>query len=275
MVEESLTQESQVASFILAAGRGSRMQGFEGNKTLLPLVPEGAPCEGSRPILLQIIDTLPFGPKIVVVHHRKQDIMDATRMLELTYCFQRDLNGTGGALLAARRILENLACRRILITLGDVPLVRPDTYLTLIEKLAEASLVVLGFKPVSKMQYGVLHVAGEQVRKIVEWKYWKDFPEERQRAFEICNSGIFAVRKEALLSSLPELAATPHKVNKVIEGEATQFDEYFITDLVEILDRSGHSVRFILAKDEEEVMGVDDRSALIRVQELYATRKGY
>jgi len=59
------------ASLILAAGRGSRMEGFEGNKTLLPLVPEKSPFEGKQPILLHILNSLPVGPRAVVVNHKR------------------------------------------------------------------------------------------------------------------------------------------------------------------------------------------------------------
>ena len=41
---------TETASVILAAGRGSRMKEFEGNKTLLPLIPEKTAFEGGFPI---------------------------------------------------------------------------------------------------------------------------------------------------------------------------------------------------------------------------------
>ncbi len=37
-----------VASIVMAAGRGSRMQGYAGNKTLLPLVAGQTPFTGRR-----------------------------------------------------------------------------------------------------------------------------------------------------------------------------------------------------------------------------------
>ena len=59
----------EIASIIFAAGKGSRMKGFEGNKTLLPLVPGKSPFDGSNPILLQILDNLPPGPKALVIQN--------------------------------------------------------------------------------------------------------------------------------------------------------------------------------------------------------------
>ncbi|MFC1869611.1 NTP transferase domain-containing protein, partial [Thermodesulfobacteriota bacterium] len=104
----------KTASLIFAAGKGSRMKGFEGNKTLLPLIPGPSPFEGSRPILLHIINSLLPGPKAVVVNHRKEEVIASTRSLGLTYCEQPLLNGTGGALLASRDFLEDRNYKQLL-----------------------------------------------------------------------------------------------------------------------------------------------------------------
>ena len=124
-------------SLILAAGRGSRMKEFDGSKTLLPLIPGKSHFEGTNPILLEILDNLPSGPKAVVVNHRKEDVMAATRKYDLAYCEQPVLNGTGGALLAAREFLETQAYDHLIITMGDVPLVKSSTYGGLVEILKD------------------------------------------------------------------------------------------------------------------------------------------
>jgi len=78
------------------------MKDFGGNKTLLPLLPKASAFDGDRTILLEILRDLPPGPKAVVVNHKKEEVIEATRGLGLTYCEQPELNGTGGALLAAK-----------------------------------------------------------------------------------------------------------------------------------------------------------------------------
>jgi bifunctional UDP-N-acetylglucosamine pyrophosphorylase/glucosamine-1-phosphate N-acetyltransferase len=111
---------------------------------------------------------------------------------------------------------------------------------------------------------------GTRVKGIVEWKYWSAFPKETQNRMEICNSGIYAARTEDLLSYLPVLRSRPHVVSKERDGEIVQVEEYFITDLVEFLDHDGKSVGCILAENENEVMGVDDLSALQKAQEQFS-----
>ncbi|MBW2248885.1 MAG: MobA-like NTP transferase domain containing protein, partial [Deltaproteobacteria bacterium] len=66
--------DSEIASIIMAAGRGSRMTGYEGNKTLLPLWPGTSTFEGSHPILLHLLANLPAGQKALIVNHCKEDV---------------------------------------------------------------------------------------------------------------------------------------------------------------------------------------------------------
>ena len=264
--------DKETASIILAAGRGSRMKDFDGNKTLLPLIPARSIYEGTHPILLEILANLPPGPKAVVVHHKKRDVISATRNFDITYCEQPELNGTGGGLLAAKGFIEKQDTHQLIITMGDVPFVKKSTYKKLVEKLEYNSLVVLGFRPENKKEYGVLEIDGDQVRKITEWKYWKTYPEKRQQTLDICNSGIYAVRKDDLLPYFAVLAARPHRVRKNIGGTPCEVEEIFITDLVEYMGDDGLSIGYTISEDVQEVMGIDDLDALGRAQELFKTR---
>ncbi len=257
------------ASIIMAAGRGSRMKGFGGSKTLLPLIPGKSPCEGERPILLHILDNLPRGPRALIVHHDKERVIAAAAGPDLTPIEQPALNGTGGALLAARTFIERMSGDRLIITMGDVPFVKRETYQGLVEKLSEHHLIVLGFLPDQKKQYGVLEMEESRVQRIIEWKYWRDFPPERQAALSICNSGIYAARREALLRYLPVLASRPQVVKKEVDGREIAFEEFFITDLVEYMRDDGLSIGCAMAGNEEETMGVDDLSALVTAQEIF------
>ncbi len=264
--------DSEIASIIMAAGRGSRMTGYEGNKTLLPLLPGSSIFEGSYPILLYLFKNLPVGQKALIVNHCKKDVIAATRHLDITYCEQPVLNGTGGAILTARSFIESLACSKFIITMGDVPFVQKATYMQLILHLETFDLVILGFCPADKKQYGVLETQGDLVRKITEWKYWKDYPEEKQAALTICNSGIYAVKKKALEKYLPVMASRPQIVHKEINGKTTPIEEFFITDLIEYMVEDGQSVGYLLAQDESETMGIDDHTALQKAQAIFKAR---
>jgi bifunctional UDP-N-acetylglucosamine pyrophosphorylase / glucosamine-1-phosphate N-acetyltransferase len=258
-----------VATIIMAAGRGSRMKGYAGNKTLLPLIPCASLFEGNRPLLLHLMDQLPAGPRAVIVHHCREDVMRATSALDVTYCEQPRLNGTGGAIIAAQPFIRAQSCERFIITMGDVPFVRKETFDRLVRALDEKEIVVLGFRPDDKKKYGVLEIEGDSVRKITEWKFWKNYSSEAQAALSICNSGIYAVTRSALSHYLPILASRPQVVHKEIDGKKTAIEEFFITDIVEYMVQDGKPVGFLLADDETETMGIDDNSALEKAQTIY------
>ena len=75
-----------------------------------------------------------------------------------------------------------------------------------------------------------------------------------------------------MLRYLKVLASRPHRVQKEIDGKPEEVEEYFITDLVEYVYEDGLSVAFVISEDENEVMGVDDFSALLKAQKIYKTR---
>ena len=47
-----------------------------------------------------------------------------------------------------------------------------------------------------------------------------------------------------------------------------EVEEFFVTDLVELMHEDGLKVGCLVAEDENEVMGVDDVPSLIKAQEI-------
>ena len=264
-----MMKEVSAASIIFAAGYGSRMKGFSGSKTLLPLLPESNPFNGEHPLIFEIVRNLPKGPKALVIHHKKEEIRKATHDLGLFYFDQPILNGTGSALIAAQKFLERTDQEHCIITMGDVPFVTKATYRTLIHHLNNQDFIVLGFRPKDRAQYGIVEIEDENVQRITEWKYWKDYSFEKQRRFEVCNSGIYAARISVLLTYLKKLKNRPHQVKKERDGIIKVIEEYFITDLVELMSNDGVKVGFSLVDKEEEVMGIDTLDDLVFAQALF------
>ena len=269
-----MAQEENAAAVIFAAGYGSRMKGFSGNKTLLPLIPESDPFRGRHPIILEIIENLPAGPKTVVVHHRREGVIGATRDLGVSYCNQPVPNGTGGALIAAKDFLEGIDQDYLIITMGDVPFVKRKTFESLISGLEDRDLVVLGFKPVDRGQYGLLEIEGNEVKRITEWKYWREYPLERQDRLEVFNAGIYGAKRQSLLYYTRELEKRPHRVRKERGGRTMAVEEYFITDLVELMEHDGLTVGFTVTEEEHEVMGIDTMEDLMLAQRIFAQVRG-
>lgn len=260
----------KIASLVFAAGKGSRMTGYEGNKTLLPLVPDGDDLfRGDHPILINILNKLPAGPKALVVNHKKEDVIRATDSFGVSYYEQPELNGTGGAMLAAMDFIKNEEYDCLLVTMGDTPLVRASTFMELVNALSGCHLSVLGFRPMDKKKYGVFDTEEGSVKRIIEWEYWNKYPINEQKKLNICNGGIYAIKKNVLLKYLELLSAQPHIVIKERNGIKVEVKEYFITDMVEMMYNDGLKTGYVIAGDENEVMGVDDVDSLKKAQQLF------
>jgi bifunctional UDP-N-acetylglucosamine pyrophosphorylase/glucosamine-1-phosphate N-acetyltransferase len=269
---DTMREETKTSSIIFAAGKGSRMKGFEGNKTLLPLIPGPSPFGGRYPILLHILNNLPPGPKAIVVHFRKEEVIELTRSLELIYCEQPILNGTGGALLASREFIKNQDCESFLITMGDVPFVEPSTFHRLLSILKGCHMAVLGFRASNKRNYGLLEIESDNVKRIIEWKYWSRYPKEKLEKLDICNSGIWAARRDALIQFMDRLEKKPHMVLKERDGIMIEIKEFFITDLIELMSEEGFKIGYTVS-EEDELMGVDDLESLIKAQDKFKKNK--
>ena len=214
-----MVNNKKIASLIFAAGKGSRMTGYGGNKTLLPLVPNGDDVfQGDHPILISILYKLPRGPKALVVNHKKEDVIKATDSFGIAYYEQPELNGTGGAILAAMDFIKNEEYDYLLVTMGDTPLVKASTFTELVNTLSDCHISVLGFCPEDKKKYGILVTEGSNVKKIVEWEYWNKYSVAEQERLNICNGGIYAIKKDVLLKYLELLSGQPHIVIKERNG---------------------------------------------------------
>ena len=265
-----MPESRRTAAIILAAGKGSRMTGYGGNKTLLPLVAGAAAYEGTRPMIVEVLENLPPGPRGIVVHHFAEEVKKTASPYGADFIFQRKTNGTGGALLAACPFVESCGTDAVLITMGDVPLIRPKTYEKLLRKLDEGfDLAVLAFSPKDRAQYGMLEIDGGRVVRVTEWKYWSRYSEAEQQKLRFCNAGVYAAKRAALLEFTAKLAKTPHVVQKQRDGQWAAIEEYFLTDVVELMSAAGRPVGLVKAP-EEEVRGVDTPESLKAVQLRYS-----
>ena len=172
-------------------------------------------------------------------------------------------------MIAAREFLAGLKSDLLLIAMGDVPFVRPETFNSLLKNLRQNHMALLGFRPANKREYGLLEIFDGCVSRIVEWKYWSRYPRDRQDRLELCNSGIYAARKEELVGYLDILERHPHNVLKERDGEMVKLKEFFITDLVELMHKDGLKIGYVVTDNEDEVMGVDDLASLKKAQEVF------
>ncbi len=226
---------------VLAAGEGVRMR--SGRPKVLHEI-------AGRSMLAHVLAAVReagAGDVAVVVGPDRDDVAaEALRAAPSAQVFvQRERLGTAHAVLAARGAIER-GYDDILVTYADIPLLRGETLAAMRAGLAEgAALVALGFEPLDPAGYGRLIERGGRLVAIREDK---DANAE-EKAARLCNAGPLAFGGAEALAFLEAVA--PDNAQ----------GEYYLTDLVEIVNARGLMARTLEAR-EAEVMGVNDRAQL-------------
>ncbi len=242
-----------IAAIILAAGNGTRMKS-DLHKVLHPLA--------GRPMLLHLLSSvaaLEPARTVVVVGAWREQVEAAVAPVGAEVVHQAEQLGTGHAVHQAEGALAGFA-GDVLILYGDVPLVTTETMRRMLERLHAAdapATVVLGFRPVDPAAYGRVIADGDgHIVKMVEYK--DALPEER--AINLCNSGLMAVRSENLFGLLARV------------GNDNAAGEFYLPDIVMLAAADGRPSA-VIETSEAEVAGVNSRAELATVERAWQERR--
>jgi bifunctional UDP-N-acetylglucosamine pyrophosphorylase/glucosamine-1-phosphate N-acetyltransferase len=229
-------------AIVLAAGEGKRMRsGLP--KALHPIA--------GRSMLAHVLDAVgkAGADALAVVVGPGRDDVAAEALLWAPHAqvfVQAERLGTAHAVVAARDAIAE-GYDDILILFADTPLVRPETFAHLREKLSEgAGVVALGFAPSDPTGYGRLLTGGDGA--LLAIREHKDATPE-ELAVAACNAGLMALDGAHALDWLAR-----------IDADNAQ-KEYYLPDAVEIARRDGAPCALVMAP-AEEVLGVNDRVQL-------------
>lgn len=238
-------------AIILAAGKGTRMKS-KLYKVLHPV--SGQPMV--EHIINRVSETNPDQIITIVGHGAEQVKAQLGERSE--YALQAEQLGTGHAVLQAASFLQGKEGTTLVIS-GDTPLLTTETLNNLFEyhQGKNASATILTAQAEDPTGYGRIirdHIG--IVEKIVEQK---DTTPEEALVQEI-NTGTYCFDNQALFEAL----------NKV--GTDNAQGEYYLTDIIEILKDAGKTVAAYKTEDFDESMGVNDRIALAKANELMRQR---
>lgn len=240
-----------LAAVILAAGQGTRMKSAK-HKVLHPLA--------GKPMLAHLLDTVAgLGAErtVLVVGAGGDQVEAAVAHREVAIAWQREQLGTGHAVLQAKEALAGFA-GDVLILYGDVPLVSAATMQRMIDRLnfgIEPRAVVLGFRPDNAGAYGrIIAGADGTIAKMVEYKD----ADEAERAVDLCNSGLMAVRSADLFVLLDKI------------GNDNAAGEYYLPDIVML---PGQASAVIEVEDPAEVTGVNSRAELAALELVWQQQR--
>ncbi|MDA0631995.1 bifunctional UDP-N-acetylglucosamine diphosphorylase/glucosamine-1-phosphate N-acetyltransferase GlmU [Nonomuraea sp. MCN248] len=242
------------AVVVLAAGEGTRMKS-QTPKVLHEL------C-GRALVDHMLAAARDLGPErlVVVIGHALERVGAhlARTSPDARAVVQREQRGTGHAV---RTVLEEVGAisGTVLVTYGDVPLLRTETMAELLRRHESDgnAVTVLTAEVPDPTGYGrIVRAAGGAVMEIVEEK---DASPE-QRAIKEMNSGIYAFDGDLLADAV-----------KRVSTDNAQGEEY-LTDVLSILRADGHRVGAHVAADHNEVEGVNDRVQLAFARQVLNRR---
>ncbi|WP_280772196.1 bifunctional UDP-N-acetylglucosamine diphosphorylase/glucosamine-1-phosphate N-acetyltransferase GlmU [Salipaludibacillus daqingensis] len=236
---------------VLAAGKGTRMKSNL-YKVLHPV------C--GKPMVQHIVDQLEqchIDEMVTIVGHGAEMVKEKIGE-RVKYALQAEQLGTGHAVMQAEEVLKNKPGITMVVC-GDTPLLTKETMNALIEhhESTRAKATVLTANADNPAGYGrVLRDDQDRVKKIVEHK---DASEEEKQVKEI-NTGTYCFDNETLFETLKRVG------NDNVQGE------YYLPDVVEILQKDGDIVTAYQTDDFNETMGVNDRVALSQAEKWMKKR---
>ncbi|SHH83476.1 MULTISPECIES: bifunctional UDP-N-acetylglucosamine diphosphorylase/glucosamine-1-phosphate N-acetyltransferase GlmU [Virgibacillus] len=236
---------------ILAAGQGTRMKS-KLYKVLHPVA--------GRPMVQHVVEQVGgvnVDKIITIVGFGAEDVKKQLGP-KSEYVLQEEQLGTGHAVVQAKALLEGKEGTTIVVC-GDTPLITRETYQALIEhhEQTEAKATILTAKAPNPYGYGrILRNKQNDVERIVEHK---DANEAELLVDEI-NTGTYCFDNQALFQALA------HVSNDNAQGE------YYLPDVIEILQTKGETVSAYQTADFEETLGINDRVALAQAEKIMKQR---
>ena len=227
----------RVTVVILAAGEGKRMRSRQ-PKVLHPL------C-GRALIAYPMRAAHALADQFVVVAPPDTPALRAVLPPETHVVEQRERLGTGHAVLQAKG-----ACGEgtILVLPGDMPLISAETLERLLghHRATGAAATILTAMVDRPQGYGRVLRQGGRVKRVVEDR---DATDDEKKVPEI-NTSVYCFEADRLWATLAE-----------VKPDNDQ-GEYYLTDVIGILNRRGARVEAVPVDDPREALGVNDRKQL-------------
>jgi bifunctional UDP-N-acetylglucosamine pyrophosphorylase/glucosamine-1-phosphate N-acetyltransferase len=245
---------NNIYGIILGAGEGTRM------KSCLPKVLHKV---AGKELISHVMDCLNSAVKmqklVVVVGSGSDLVIEHLKKYNADYAFQKERLGSAHALLQAKNKFKNLD-GQLIVMCGDTPLVKSSTIKNLLKHHIKNknNATVLSGMVQNPFGYGrIVRNSNGAVTCIVEEKSATD---EEKNIKEI-NSGIYCFDLKVLWK---ELNKVDNKNNK---------KEYYLTDVIEILNKDGYKTDAVALTTEEEILGVNDRKQLAVAETILRERK--
>ena len=238
-------------AIVMAAGKGTRMVSNK-PKVLHEVL--------YKPMILHIIDALKemqVDHIYVIVGHHAKEVEAMVRDDSITFILQEEQLGTGHALLQAKSLLASKAGTTIVLN-GDAPLITSHTLQKLKEYHIQHQLqaTVMSCDLPSETHFGRIIKTAGKLQRIIEYK---DLQADQKNIQEM-NVGEYCFNNKELFKAL-----------ELITNNNAQ-KEYYITDLLQIMNAKGLHVDSYKIDDFTEVGGINNRSELYEATKVLQRR---
>jgi len=242
----------RIGAVILAAGKGTRL------KSDLPKVLHEV-C--GRPMLAYVLDACrEAGVRrcLTVVGHG-QDLVRQTFAADtdIVWVEQTPQLGTGHAVMVCRPYLNDF--EHVLVLAGDGPLIRSHTIEQLLRRHLEAQAAATLATAILEDPTGYGRIWRDSDGHLLGIVEHGDASPEQRRIREV-NPSYYCFRTADLLPALEQLR--PNNVKQ----------EYYITDTLAILLKSGRRVEAVSAVPPEDVYSINSRQDLALVNDVMRRR---
>lgn len=238
-------------AIILAAGKGTRM------KSDLPKVLHKVAGISMLEHVFRSVSAI-SPEKIVTVVGHKAEMVETVLARQTDFVTQSEQLGTGHAVMMAEPVLQQCSGQTLVIA-GDTPLITGESLRDLVAFHINHKNVatVLTAEATNPFGYGrIVRNQHGEVTKIVEEKDASDF----EKQIKEINTGTYIFDNERLFEALKEINTNNAQ------------GEYYITDVISIFRQAGDKVGAYLLRDFDESLGVNDRVALAKAEEVMRNR---
>ena len=235
---------------ILAAGKGTRMYARR------PKVLHALAHQSLVEHVLDTAEALGAARVHVVYGHGGDAVPEALSGRQVSWVLQAEQLGTGHAVAQAMPGVDDAST--VLVLYGDVPLITADTLQPLVAAADGGALALLTAVLDEPGSYGrIVRNDADQVQAIVE----KKDATPQQLALREINTGFMAAPAGQMRQWLGRLS------NNNAQGE------YYLTDVVGMAVGDDVPVQAVIAGDEDEIMGVNNKAELAYLERAYQQRQ--